>query len=334
MTTSNVPDFSVTLDGNDLTAKIRPRLLSLTITEKRGDEADQLDIALDDADGRLALPKLGAILHVQLGWKRGSGVKVGMIDKGSFIVDEIEHSGPPDAVTLRARSADFTSDLRTRREQCWHDTTIGAVVNDIAARNSLTARCAPALASIVAPIVAQSRESDMALLRRLGRAHDAVATIKRGSLIFAPMGGAQTASGAALPSIALRRRDGDRHSYQVEKREEADGITASYHDRDDAVRKDVTVGKTGGAKKLSHVYANKFDAERAAKSTMSRSKRQPVSLTLALALGRSDIYPEQKANVTGFKSEIDAVAWLVSEVTHTLNDRGFVTGLKLENVSD
>lgn len=100
------------------------------------------------------------------------------------------------------------------------------------------------------------------------------------------------------------------------------------------MRKDVTVGKTSGAKKLSHVYANRFDAERAAKSTMSRAQRQPVSLTLALALGRADIYPEQKATVSDFKAEIDAVAWLVSEVTHTVNDRGFVTGLKLENVSE
>ncbi|SDA21680.1 contractile injection system protein, VgrG/Pvc8 family [Sphingomonas sp. NFR15] len=330
---SNVPDYRVTLDGKDLTARFRPRLLSLSITEKRGDEADQLDIALDDADGRLALPKAGAVLHIQIGWKQGSGVKVGLVDKGSFVVDEIEHSGPPDAVTIRARSADFTSDLRTRRETSWHDTTVGAVVSEVAGRNGLSARCAPALASVSVKTLAQSRESDMALLRRLGREHDAVATIKRGALIFAPVGSGQTASGAALPSLSLRRRDGDRHSYRVEKREEAEGVTASYHDRDEAARKDVTVGKAAGAKKLSHVYATKSSAERAAKSTMKRAGRQPVSLTLALALGRADLYPEQKASVCGFKAEIDAIGWLVSEVTHTVNDRGFVTGLKLESAS-
>ncbi len=36
--------------------KIRPRLASLSITEKRGDEADQLDMVLDDSDGRFELP--------------------------------------------------------------------------------------------------------------------------------------------------------------------------------------------------------------------------------------------------------------------------------------
>lgn len=331
MTISNIPDFSVTLDGKDLTTQMRPRLLSLTLTEKRGDEADQLDLTLDDADGRLPLPRMGAVLHVKLGWKQGSGVKVGLFDKGSFIVDEIEHSGPPDVVTVRARSADFTTDLRTRREHSWHDATIGEVVADIASRNGLTSCCAPVLAEITVPIVAQSRESDMALLRRLGRAHDAVATIKRGALIFTSVGSGQNAAGAALSTLTLRRAEGDRHTYRIEKREEADGVTASYHDRDTAERKDVTVGKEATAKKLSHVYASKFDAERAAKSTMRRAQRQPVSMTMALALGRADICPEQKASVSGYKTEINETAWLVSEVTHTLSDRGYGTAMKLES---
>lgn len=333
MTIANIPDFRVTLDGVDLTDKFRPRLLSLTISEKRGDEADQLDIVLDDTDGRLALPKPNAVLHVQIGWKQGSGVTVGLIDKGSFKVDEVAHDGPPDIITIRARSADFTSDLRVRREKSWHSTTVGAVVSDIAGRNNLKPRCAASLASIAIEDLAQSRESDMALMRRLGREHDAVATIKRGSLIFSVIGSGTNASGKALPSITLRRRDGDRHSYRIEKREEAEGVTATWHDRDEAKRKTVTVGKAKGAKALSKVHASEAAANRAAAATLKRSGRQPVSLTLSLALGRADIYPEQKTTVAGFKADIDAVSWLIAEVTHSVNDRGFVTGLKLENAA-
>jgi phage protein D len=92
MTIANIPDFRVSLDGRDLTGTIRSRLISLGITEKRGDEADQLDIVLDDSDGRLELPAAGAVLTVQLGWKQGSDVRPGLIDKGSFKVDEVEHS--------------------------------------------------------------------------------------------------------------------------------------------------------------------------------------------------------------------------------------------------
>jgi uncharacterized protein len=209
MTINNIPDFRVTLAGRDLTGAIRPRLVSLSISEKRGDEADQLDLVLDDSDGRLALPRTGAIVHVQLGWKRGSDVTVGLVDKGSFTVDEIEHGGPPDHVTIRGRSADFTSQLATRREKGWHATTLGAVVSEIAARHKLTPKCADALAGVQLDGEAQSRESDIAFLRRLGREHDAVATIKRGALILKPIGSGATPMRLASPppiTIGNQRR--------------------------------------------------------------------------------------------------------------------------------
>src|SRR3546814_10890009 len=80
---NNIADWRVTLDGNDLTDRLRPRLVSLSLSEKRGDEADQLDTVLDDSDGMLAIPKEGAVLRVQLGWKQGRDVTAGLVDKRS-----------------------------------------------------------------------------------------------------------------------------------------------------------------------------------------------------------------------------------------------------------
>ncbi|EFJ8196132.1 phage late control D family protein, partial [Escherichia coli] len=45
------------------------RLMSLSLTDNRGFEADQLTITLDDADGQLQLPPRGARLTVLIGWK-------------------------------------------------------------------------------------------------------------------------------------------------------------------------------------------------------------------------------------------------------------------------
>ncbi|WP_267382215.1 MULTISPECIES: contractile injection system protein, VgrG/Pvc8 family [unclassified Sphingomonas] len=345
MTVANIHDFRLTLAGQDLrgtlydeaaaltdiTAKVRPRLVSLTLSEKRGGEADQLDLVLDDTDGLLALPAIGAVLKLQLGWKQGSDVSTGLVDKGSFTVDEVQHAGPPDQVTIRARSADFTGALKVRREQSWHATTLGAIVNEIAGRQKLTPRCAATLAGIAIDGQHQSRESDMALLRRLGREHDAVATIKGGALILAPIGTGTTASGKPLPALALSRRAGDTHTYRVAKREAAEGISAGWHDRKGARRQFVTVGKADGAKKLSRTYANEADARAAAQAAKGRAEREPVSLDWTLALGRADIYPEQKASVSGFKAAIDAVAWVLTEVTHRLDQGGFKTAVKLES---
>ena len=112
------PDFMLTLESKDITGNISDRLINLSMTDNRGFEADQLDIELDDTDGLVALPIRGAVLSLYLGWKGFA-----LVDKGRFTVDEVEHRGAPDTVTIRARSADFRGTLNSRREESWHDTT-------------------------------------------------------------------------------------------------------------------------------------------------------------------------------------------------------------------
>jgi hypothetical protein len=327
---ANIPDFRVTLGDTDLTGEIRPRLVSLTLSEKRGDEADQLDIVLDDSDGGLALPSEGATLRLALGWKQGRDVTPGLIDKGTFKVDDVSHSGPPDQVRIRARAADFTSDIRNRREQSWQNTSLGAVLTEVAGRNGLTPRIAADLASIALPTVSQSRQSDITFLRRLGRENDAVATIKDGKLIFARKGAGTTTSGTALPSLTIRRSAGDGHNWQRQKRDGQAGVTASWHDRKAAKRQTVTVGEKDGAKRLRKTFADEVSAHRAATAEQARLKRAPATLDMRLALGRADIYVDLRARVTGIKAGIDGT-WLISEVTHNLdNGGGFTTALEME----
>lgn len=180
--------------------------------------------------------------------------------------------------------------------------------------------------------LSQERESDIAFLRRLGREHDAVATIKAGCLIFAPIGAGITATGKPLPAITTRRRNGDRHSYRVEKREAAGKVVAEWHDRKGARKKKVEVGSGDGAeRKLSRVYASEAEARRAATAELKRAGRAPRRLELDLSLGRAEISPELPARAIGYKADIDGQLWLICEVRHQLDNRvGLFTNLKLE----
>ncbi|MEK7454058.1 MAG: contractile injection system protein, VgrG/Pvc8 family [Pseudomonadota bacterium] len=327
---ANIPDFRVTLGDTDLTDKLRPRLVSLTLSEKRGDEADQLDIVLDDSDGGLAIPPEGATLRLALGWKQGRDVATGLIEKGTFTVDDVSHSGPPDQVRIRARAADFTSDIRNRREHSWKNTTLGAVLTEVAGRNGLSPRIAADLASIALPTISQSRQSDIAFLRRLGRENDAVATIKDGKLIFARKGAGTTTSGTALPTLAIRRSAGDGHNWQRQKRDGQASVTASWHDRKEAKRQTVTVGEKNGAKRLRKTFADEASARRAATAEQARLKRAQAKLDMRLALGRADIYVDLRAHVIGIKAGIDG-EWLIDEVTQTVDrESGFTTALRME----
>ena len=321
-----IPDWKVTLDGQDLTERIRPRLLDLTLSESRAGEADQLDLRIHDHDGRMALPRRGVSLRVAIGWR-----DAGLIDKGELTVDEAEHTGAPDIITVRARSADLTNPMRTRRERSWHQVTLGAVVNALAGEHGLTARIAPALAGIQLQHLDQANESDVHLLTRLGHQYDAVATVKAGALLFLPIGSGVTADGAALPKALITRASGDQHRYAAADRERYTGVRAYWSDKKAARRKSELAGSDTNEKRLRHTYATQAEAKQAAKAEWQRTQRGGASFSLTLALGRADLYPEQTVRVQGFKPEIDAENWLVVKTTHTITGaQGFTTALEME----
>lgn len=66
---NKTPAFSISIEGRDITTVLDNRLIGLTLTDNRGFEADQLDLELDDADGKIVLPRRGAVITLALGWK-------------------------------------------------------------------------------------------------------------------------------------------------------------------------------------------------------------------------------------------------------------------------
>ena len=322
--------WKVTLNGRDLTEKLAPRLMSLRLSERRGEEADELEIVLHDSDGKVAIPPEGAVLRVLLGWERGSEVTVGLVDKGSFTVDEVAWDGPPDRLTIRARSADLKESFRTRRNKAWIATTIGAVVTEIAARHGLVARCHADLLQSAIAAAEQSNKSDMQFLRDLARRHDATATVKAGTLIFAPIGAATTATGAKLPTATITRRQCSSYAWHRASRENAqDGVEAQWHDKASATRKTVTTGGTN-RKRLKKIYASEADAKTAARAEERRLERAAADLDLTLALGDPGTAPGRRVNLSGFKSQIDGTRWIIASADHAMDDRGLTTRLALQ----
>ncbi|MCW2405279.1 phage protein D [Sphingobium sp. B1D7B] len=325
--------WKVTLDGKDLTSIIDPLLITLTIAEKRGDAADQLDIVISDAGGKLEIPKEGARLRVSLGWERGSGLPQGLIDKGEFKVDEATFSGPPDIITIRARSADFTDAFRVRRERSFVGKTVSEVVGAIAAANGLTAKVEDALGSKTIPALGHGAKSDAALLQALGKRFDAVATVKAGALIFAPIGSGKTSSGKALPTVEIARNETVSIDYQRVTRGQYDGVEANWHDKAGAARHKVQHGHSGKgkAKRLRKLYASEADARQAAEAESARITRRVATARLKLAYGRPDLFPEIPVTLDGFKTEIDARKWLIEGATHRMDGSGGLTSdLELE----
>lgn len=290
--TNKSPDFSVTIEGKDRTITLANRLMNLTLTDNRGFEADQLDIELDDADGLLEMPRRGAVINLALGWKG-----VPLFNKGSFTVDEVEHGGAPDKLTIRARSADFRQTLNVRRDKSWHNTTLQDVVSAIASKHSLKLALGQDIASTAIDHIDQTNESDGSFLMRLARLHGAIASVKNGNLLFIRQGQAKT---------AIKKNT-------------------------DSKQGDYLVGTDDNVLVLSRTYASRDNAARAAKAQWEKLQRGVATFSLQLAEGRADLYTEMPVKVTGFKQQIDEAEWVITTLTHTVSsDGGFTTSIELE----
>lgn len=324
------PICKVVVNGNDITSLLvggpMPRLVSIELTDNRGLEADQLDITLSDHDGRLAIPPRGATVRLWLGWD-----DTGLVDKGSFTVDETEHSGAPDILSIRARSADLRGGLKTKKERSFDATTLGTVIGAIATAQGLTPVVSAVLAGIELLHLDQANESDANLLSRLGREHDAIATVKADRLLFLPTGKATTASGLSLPHVTLTRADGDQHRFLQADRDAYTGVKAYYYEVNSAEKKEAIAGGGENIKELRHSFTDQTSALQAARAEWNRLQRGTATLSYTLARGRPELTPDQTYSLTGIKAEIAAIIWLGGNLRHSFTSDSLTTSMELES---
>lgn len=321
------PAYRLTLAGENITARLQGRLQSLTLIEKRGLEADELELVIDDSEGKLAIPRRGAVLELALGWQDQV-----LIEKGTYTVDDVDHSGTPDRLTVRARSADLRGGLRVKRERSWGNTTLGAVARKIAAAHGLTPVVEATLAGRAISHLDQTDESDVNLLTRVCKDHGALATIKSGRLLVVPLGKGQTASGKPLPPIVVTRQRGDKHSFKTSDRGTFKGVRAYWLNARTGKKSEVIVGDEDELKTLRHTYTSELEAARACEAEMGRMQRAAATFELTLAIGQPEAIPESPVVVSGWFPEVDDVSWICVQLTHTLDDSGLTTKVDTESL--
>lgn len=322
------PIFKITVDGQDITAKINNRLIKLTLEDKRGLETDSLMIELSDHDGLLAIPPLNATIKLWLGWKH-----TGLVYKGSFIATEISHSGSPDILAIRATSADLKKTLKQKKERSFKNINIDKLIAQIATEYELNYIVHEQYQQQNIPHIDQN-ESDANLLTRIADEHDAIISVKNGTILMMPNGEGKTVSGIELPMFIITRNMGDSHHYSLSNDgNEITAVKAYYYDPKQAKRIEVLAGDetNQNIKELRYLYRDKETAELVAKTKLKQLKRNAYSLTYQLAYGIADLIPETIFSFEGLKAEIEDIYWLATHVTHTLNgSSGYTTQLNLE----
>lgn len=355
------PQAELTIDGKRFGTQAMSRIISISLTDKRGFEADELTIELDDHDGTIAIPKTGSKITLKLGYK-----ETGLVEKGEYLVSEFTASGSPDRLSITARAADLAEALAEQVEKSWHKQTLYQIIETIAKKHKYEYNISKDFQNQKIEHIDQTNESDASFMSRLAEQYDAIATIKNGKLLFIPAGESQTASGQPILPTTITRASGDSHSFTYSSSNSYQAVRAYYTDKKTGQKKEVIVnkdnaypnkkttqqtktvkGKTFKAKKkendnqkvntegqkiktLRHLYATESGAWSGARGAFKKIQRGVAEFSITLAVGRPDLYPETPAVVQGFKPEIDAGDWLITEVSHKIDSGGYTASIQFE----
>ncbi|MBV1841388.1 contractile injection system protein, VgrG/Pvc8 family [Photobacterium ganghwense] len=315
------PDFSLSADGNDITAAIQRNLISLTLTDNAGSESDRLAITVSLPD-TVATPKKGAVLRLGLGFNGE------LIDKGQFVVDEVTSSGPPRRVQIVANAAPLDNrkqpgSLQTQKTRSFDDVTLGDLVKTVVSEHGLVPRVSSELASITLTHIDQVGESDMNLLTRLAKRYGAVSKPANGYWLFLKEGEGKSASGKALKNITLHPHQVTTWQCRFSSRNDVRRVVATYHDLESGDTKEVSTGIGEPEFKIVYTYPNYEEAKAAvlARAKQVKAGSDTLDITLPARASLMALVAEGHVTLDGF-GDVEDGKWRVKVVEWSLSESG------------
>ena len=324
----------LSVDGRDVSGLFRPALSSVSVTDAAGVDADELTVILSGGPrwAPVEEPEPGVEIEVRLGIP-GAAL-------GTFTVDETEIADPPSSLTITAAGAAFMaprsgrSPLTTAKTRSWPEgTRLADMVAKVAAEHGLQPVVGRSLQAVVLPHVDQRAESDIALLTRLVRDHDAFAKPAGPRLIVARRGEGKTESGAAMPVLRLARTDISTWSRSRSEPEGSGEVVAVWRDRGAAADVEVTVGSGEPVRRLRRVFPDAASAQAAAEAERARAVRAKQSLEFRMP-GRIDVVAEALVVPAGWHPKVDGRTWAITRAVHTVDGSGWSVAVTAEPASD
>ena len=135
-------EVEIIYEGVNISKDVAPYLLNFTYTDNAADKADDISFSLEDRD-RLWIndwfPAKGDKVTVSIivhEWNEPD--KTESLPCGTFEVDEISASGPPNTITIKAVSTLISKPMRQEKHtQAWESTRLSTIAKDFAEKNGL-----------------------------------------------------------------------------------------------------------------------------------------------------------------------------------------------------
>jgi len=162
------PDYKLTLSGN-VVKKVYVK--TITFKDEIDNKSDEITVTTTREFPR---PNFGEVVTLELGYKDSGLVFVGKFFVQSSTIDNQN-------LTFRATGADWTEEIKKRKNRKWEGIEIGGIVSKIAGEHGLGSKCDK---SHFFRHEAQAHESDMHFLQRLAKFLDATLSVKNATILF------------------------------------------------------------------------------------------------------------------------------------------------------
>lgn len=321
------PQAEIKVNGKPVATIFNERLISVTIVDKEGVTSDTIACELNDGNPFAEIPKKGDTITASLGYR-----ETGLADFGSYTVDDPEIRCLPYGMTINGKGANVRDGLKQHRSRHWDKKTVKDIVSEIASDNGLSAVVDDEVGSHQYEWFGQQDESDMHVVERLARRHDALFSIKGGKLIFAAKGSGTSASGQELTAVVATPADIVVGTCRINyaHRNKYKKVKGRIQDRKQAklVEIEVESDEEGTADyTLPEPYADEGEAKKAAKAKANDLKSQTIRTSVTM-WGDPSIRAGAPFRYSGVRPGIDGIEFIIDTATHRISQSGYVTDVE------
>ncbi len=321
------PIFFLEYESRDITAYITPFVLSVTYTDYEHGKSDEIEIQIEDRDHLWKsswYPTKGDVITLKIGYEGEP-----LLPCGSFEIDEIELSAPPDIISLKGLGTNIKKALRQENTKAFEGKTLKQIAQEIAGKHGFA--LVGEIKDIKIKRITQKQERDLAFLKRLAEDYGYVFKIADNKLVFYEIGKLESAG----TIFVMDRKDIISFSLRDKTHELYRACEVSYHDPKTKRLITHTVKAEGVVKgdvlKLNERCENKEQAIAKAQAAL-RQKNSFQTEGSIIVTGNPKLVAGSNVELTGLHI-LDGKYHIVSSRHNIDRTSGYKTELEVKRVA-
>ena len=318
------PAFKLEASGKDITNTIRQNLISLSFTDKEGNESDEISFTIF---GIYAKPVFGDKLKLWLGYENG------LYLCGSFSVQTVSRDYKANTTEVRATAVNFASPQKIKKRRSWEKTTVFEIAKKIAAENKLAVKTSGQDQNIAS--VLQNNMGDLDFLYGLCFDYGFIMAVKNATIIIASKDAkgdetqtSNTPKNESLPTFTLNLTDLYSLEITEANRNSYTAVIVEWQDIEAGKVKSIKVGSGEQVYKMQ-IAQPKSDNEAFKQAEAKLNELQRGGINGRCSCEGKNIIAGGKIKFGGVPG-LEANEFSIKEVSHKLSTSGYEIDIEFE----